>query len=106
MSRICLPERLSGYCPVKTDRSVGLLTARTVFYHWRACENQHCRNQKSVIMDETKEPGKEAGKENKRIFPEYCGPVSFDEMVPMDYHRRLLLTELLSRPENLSNGEL
>lgn len=57
-------------------------------------------------MDETKEPEKEAGKENKRIFPEYCGPVSFDEMVPMDYHRRLLLTELLSRPENLSNGEL
>ncbi|MEE3422678.1 MAG: hypothetical protein VZR11_08255 [Succinimonas sp.] len=57
-------------------------------------------------MDETKEPGKEAGKENKRIFPEYCGPVNFEEMVPMDYHRRLILTDLLSRPEILSNREL
>ena len=57
-------------------------------------------------MDETKEPGKEAGKENERSLPEYCDPINFDEMVPMDYHRRLILTDLLSRPENLSNGEL
>ncbi|WP_406040233.1 hypothetical protein [Succinimonas sp.] len=57
-------------------------------------------------MDETKEPGKEAGKENERSLPEYCDPINFDEMVPMDYHRRLILTDLLSRPENLSNSEL
>ena len=57
-------------------------------------------------MDETKEPGKEAGKERIQTVSAYCAPINFDQMDPMDYPRRLLLTDLLSRPEILSNGEL